>query len=390
METATAMLKNGVTPDVVQFIETTITEVNSEVLGAIVDEHHRDQGIINAILDDFDAAIAEMEACAETVRGQHVERELSSHAHQLCRSDEAIKCARSRKCEEELEELWERVKIEEEEMRRIHWAIHGEWCEGSAPGHPSLADPFQWQIGESWEGPETSQSTDPYPAIDLSADVIEFRRFSVEYFGLYIAQKSRVELAWENYNRKLLECAALEETWTLKVDDCDELQTTLHEQACEHAHGNRQCAANFGHEYHMTRIAYNNAVATIRQLEYDRKREWETLHIVTCLLETVYTHVIHSIQTGEPCPTTESHPEQTVAEINPCHIVEESMTANLTIVYPPVPPPPTLPPPVPPPCTAEYVWEETTFSFEVQASHAQTIVDEGLEAYFTVLSAFGG
>jgi hypothetical protein len=234
METATAMLKNGVTPDVVQFIETTITEVNSEVLGAIVDEHHRDQGIINAILDDFDAAIAEMEACAETVRGQHVERELSSHAHQLCRSDEAIKCARSRKCEEELEELWERVKIEEEEMRRIHWAIHGEWCEGSAPGHPSLADPFQWQIGESWEGPETSQSTDPYPAVDLAPAVIEFRRFSVEYFGLYIEQKPRVEIAWENYNRKLLECAALEETWTLKVDECDEAQDALHGQACEH------------------------------------------------------------------------------------------------------------------------------------------------------------
>jgi hypothetical protein len=44
---------------------------------------------------------------------------------------------------------------------------------------------------------------------------------------------------------------------------------------------------------------------------------------------------------------------------------------------------------VPPPCTTEYIWEETTFSFEVQASHSQTIADEGLEAYFTVLSAFG-
>ena len=76
----------------------------------------------------------------------------------------------------------------------------------------------------------------------------------------------------------------------------------------------------------MTFIAYNNAVADIRVKEYERKREWETLHIVTCLLETVYTHVIHSINSGEPC-----HPEQTAAEINTCHIVEESMTATLTI-----------------------------------------------------------
>merc|ERR1719453_49814 len=386
METATKMMKNGATPDVITFIETTITEVNQDVLGSIVEEHHRDQQLINDLLAEFDAAIAEMEACAASIEQQHVEREASSHAHKLCRSEESISCARSRKCEEELEELWSIVKIEEEEMRRIHWAIHGEWCVGPAPPHPGLDDPFNWQISAHSEGDETSQSVHPYPAVDLAPDVIEFRRFSVEYFGLYIAQKPRVELAWENYNRKLLECAALEETWTLKVDDCDDLQTTLHEQACEHAHSNRQCAANFGHEYHMTMIAYNNAVTTVRQLEYDRKREWETLHIVTCLLETVYTHVIHSIQTGEPCPTTESHPEQTAAEINTCHVVEESMTANLTIDYPPPPPPPTLPPPVPPPCTDAYIWEETTFSFEIQASHSQTIADEGLESYFTVLS----
>jgi hypothetical protein len=199
-----------------------------------------------------------------------------------------------------------------------------------------------------------------------------------------------VELAWENYNSKLLECAALEETWTLKVDDCDDLQTILHEQACEHHSSNRQCAADFGHEYQLTMVAYNSAVTAIRQLEYDRKREWETLHIVTCLLETVYTHVIHFIQTQEPCPTTESHPDQTAAEINTCHIVEESMTANLTIDYGTPPPPPALPPVVEPPCTAQYIWDESgSFAFEIQASHSQTIQGEGLESYFTVLSAFG-
>jgi len=275
-------------------------------------------------------------------------------------------------------------------MRRIHDGIHGEWCVGPAPDHPGLADPFRWTITEYSEGAETSESLNPYPAVDLEPVVIEFRRFSVEYFGLYILQKPRVEEAWENYNRKLLECAALEETWTLKVDDCDELQIAVHDQACMHAASNRQCASNFGHEYHMTMVAYNAAVATIQQLEADRKREWETLKIVTCLLETVYTHVIHSIDSGEPCPTTESHPEQTEQEIQYCHVVEESLTANLTIDYGNPPPPPALPPVIPPPCTAEYIWEEHgSFPFEVQASHSETIQNEGLEAYFTVLSAYG-
>jgi len=390
METATKMMKNGVTPDVVTFIETTITEVNQNVLGAIVDEHNRDQQLINDLLARFDAAVAAMEECAASVEQQHLDRTQASIAHKMCRSGEGIDCARSRRCEEELEELWSIVKIEEGEMRRIHNGIHGEWCVGPAPDHPGLADPFNWQITEHSEGAETSESVHAYPAVDLEPVVIEFRRFSVEYFGLYILQKPRVEEAWNNYNSKLLECAALEETWSLKVDDCDELQIAVHDQACMHAASNRQCASNFGHEYHMTMVAYNAAVATIQELEADRKREWETLKIVTCLLETVYTHVIHSIDSGEPCPTTESHPEQTEQEIQYCHVVEESLTANLTIDYGNPPPPPALPPVIPPPCTAEYIWEEHgSFPFEVQASHTQTIEDEGLEAYFTVLSTHG-
>jgi hypothetical protein len=87
MEMATKMLKNGATPDVIQFIETTIHEVNDDVLGVIVEEHHRDQNRIYELLAEFDAAIAEMEECAASIAQQHVEREASSHAHKLCRSE---------------------------------------------------------------------------------------------------------------------------------------------------------------------------------------------------------------------------------------------------------------------------------------------------------------
>lgn len=56
-----------------------------------------------------------------------------------------------------------------------------------------------------------------------------------------------------------------------------------------------------GHAYHMTMIAYTNELATIRQLEYDCKPEGETLLIVTCLLETVYTHVIQCARQVKVC-----------------------------------------------------------------------------------------
>jgi len=389
MEVATNMLKNGATPDVITFIETTITEVNQNVLGTIVHEHHRDQQLINDLLARFDAAVTAMEQCVASIEQQRVDTEASSNIHKVCRSGEALECARSRKCEDELEELWTIVKTREFEMREIHTHIHGEWCIPPAPPHPGLEDPFRWQIAEHSEGEETSQSVHDYPEIDYTPAVLEFRRFSVEYFGHYIQKLPEVELAWENYNRKLLECAAKEETWTLKVEECDEFQDTLRDQACAHAGTSRQCLSDFGHEYHMTMVAYTAAVETIRQLEYDRKREWETLHIVTCLLETVYTHVIHSIDSGEPCPTTESHPEQTEAEINYCHVIEESMTANLTIDYGTPPTPPEPPPPQPFPCNAAYISEETTFSAEIISSHAETIALEGLGDYYTVVSAYG-
>merc|ERR1719502_2465513 len=54
METATKMMKNGATPDVITFIETTITEVNRDILGVIVNEHNQDQQLINDLLARFD------------------------------------------------------------------------------------------------------------------------------------------------------------------------------------------------------------------------------------------------------------------------------------------------------------------------------------------------
>jgi len=311
--------------------------------------------------------------------------------HKQCRSFEALHCARSRRCEEELERAWIEVKIQEEEMRRIHWEIHGEWCLGNAPDHPGLADPFHWTITEYKEGAETSQSVQPYPAIDLADDVVDFRTFSVSHFGEYIVQLPKVQRAWQLYAEKLDECARLEFTLETQIESCDDKQILLHDKACEHSAEHRLGTSTHAREYHDTMVAYTAAVETIQQLEFDRKREWETLHIVTCLLETVYTHVITAIETDEPCPTTESHPNQTESEINYCHVIEVSLTANLTIDYGNPPPLPECNLTAEPPCTAEYIWDEHgMFPLDIQTTHSAALAaDPGLDAYFTTLSWHG-
>lgn len=209
METATKMLKNGATPDVVQFIETTITEINQNVLGAITEEHNLDQGDINTVIGNIQAEVTAMETCTAAVNQQHGEREATSLRHKECRKDEALACAHSRYCESELERLWGIVKTKEAEIREIHGSIHTSWCVAN-PDHPDTTNPFQWTPTANKEGPETSETTEAYPAVDIESGIVDFRTASVTWFLNYKVKKTEVEAAWNEYNAKLLECADLE------------------------------------------------------------------------------------------------------------------------------------------------------------------------------------
>merc|ERR1719386_159602 len=115
METATRMMKNGATPDVIVFIEATISEINDDVLVAIQNEHNLDQQLLDDLLVRFDASVDAMVECRDELARENAGRAADNEEHKNCRSIEALDCARSRKCEEELEVRWGIVKAEEEE-----------------------------------------------------------------------------------------------------------------------------------------------------------------------------------------------------------------------------------------------------------------------------------
>lgn len=481
METATKMLKSGVTPDVITFIETTITDIETEVLTAIQTEHEQDQADIYRLLALYAEAVAHLNNARPDIASTHAERLSASDTHKMCRSEEALYCAGSRRCEYQLEEAWKHVKVKEEELRRIHDRIHDQYCVIGI----EECDPFpswQWNAAVQYEGPETSQSVDSYPERCKGDGVFEFRESSVTYFHQYIEYKLRVEEAWSIYNLKIVECAGLEQTLDLQVEVCDNAQIALHDFSCSHADSNWEARREFGRAFHHADLTYRMEAGQcrinldahkaagvephgaecdihahpaiencncdgIRQKEVDRMREYETLHIVKCLLETVYTHVTHSIDSGEPCPTTESHPDQTEGEILFCHVVEANLTDHLRIVYGPIPcdgdaivdghrlrsnilqptadqltvtedlfatiPHPfateflasgvsmsqlftdselcILPPVETHACSSEYVWEEQgSFSVALQALHTTKLAeDAGLGDYFSGLSPLG-
>jgi hypothetical protein len=390
LETATNMLKNGVTPDVVQFLESTITEIETAILPVITDEHNRDQARVNRENQLIHGCVDTMQEECNTLQTLLSEREGLNTQHHQCRHQESVACATSRKCEYELEQAWNHVRTQETILREYHSQIHEQWCEPESCVHPYPTDPFQWTLTQHNEGAETGDSTIDYPTESYSTCVATFRHFSHTKFGLYKAQLVTVTEAWTAYNTKLEICRGLETTLESKVDECDGIQTDYHDKACEHYGQQLGTTRDFDHCYYETTWSYNLTVAAVQELERDRKNEWRTLHVVTCLMRTVYTHTVHAIESGEPCPTIESHPDQTQSEINYCHVMPDDFAANLTIIYPPIPPPPPCPPVSDPPCTAEYIWEDHgSFPSTLQTTHHESLTSEGLVGWNATLSTAG-
>jgi len=414
METATKMLKNGagVTPDVVSFITETLADLNA-VLDPIAEAHRDNQAQLAAIVGRMDAAVAAYQDHCDAHAGDVVDYTETNRLHKECRQMEAHKCGDSRECEVELEILWQIVKREEEKMREIHIRIDHSWCVD--PLNPPHGDRtcfdqdscWHWSEEQAMEGPETSQtqlsydSSNHYPIADYSSEVRDFRSVSVTTFEEYIEQKRITESAWEAYNSKIVICSELFTALESKMAECDTKQDGISEALCGLTETDRTARREFGlrwkelnDEYDATEGQCTNSAGDacdihavhahevtggatwegaavdltcsctgIRELEFDRKREWETLAIVQCLLTTVYTHVVHSIETGEPCPTTDTHEEQTESEINHCHHIELELTANLTIDYCgddlplECPTAPECEPPEPVKCSAEYLWD---------------------------------
>lgn len=65
LETAEKMIKNGVTPDVIIFVDAIVAEINDVVLPAILEEHQEDQNYIDELCARFTAAVDRLRADTE-------------------------------------------------------------------------------------------------------------------------------------------------------------------------------------------------------------------------------------------------------------------------------------------------------------------------------------
>jgi len=386
------MIKNGVTPDVITFVDSTNQEIDEQVLVAIQNEHDTDQAYIDNLCQDFLNAVERLAEQAEALAVQNDANNEAREEHHTLRAAEAYSCAVSRRCEEQLRQKWLVVRREEQRMREIHSEIHDEWCI-----HP----PFFAEIDMWLNHPFDWSRTSPYPELNIPAEVGDFRDVSVTHFTAYMAQKIVVEEAWRLYNLKLIECSGFEVALEAKVTESDDAQREARTSACEHAEANSDARKEFGVEWDRIVRLYNAAREAKTANEADRKAEWETLKIVQCLLDHVHSSVTTSIETGAPCPTIDSDPDGVTLAIEDCHIVtrgcqEGSMTSHLCLNWCEQPPVPPLPPVVEPACTPAYIaYEQGSFENAIQTTYTSRLQadtaypGDDLVNYFTTLSHAG-
>jgi len=328
LDSAVQMVKNGATPDVQEFIGATTSEIENDIMVQIQAEHDADQTYVDLLMARFQTAVDALANSAITIGVSQAGCENSGRAHHQCRAEEAYACARSRRCEEQLRVLWVHVKAAEEDIREKHSDIHGEWCVETLPtnnidlcsGRPSYPNALPHEPHALTHCMDWSD-TSPYPLLDYAHGVVEYRDWSVIHFGQYKVKKEAVERAWQAYNLKLSTCSDFEADLDAKSPVCDEAQRDMHAQCCRYSETNMDAREAFGQEWASLMRSYGQAKVAKDNDQMDRIAEWETLSIVECLLNHVYTSVEASLATGTPCATIDSDPDGVTVVIEDCHIV---------------------------------------------------------------------
>jgi len=353
LQSATQMLKNGATPDVVDFAQATLTEITSVVLPAIINASETDQRLVDSTFTMFETALQELSDGNNRVKVAHdVERVLSSQ-HKTCRGEEEIACWNKRECDYDLWGIWRRFVEEESELRQLSLEIENHFC-----------------------------------AEDANGTMWIFRDHSVTLFPPWLEQKPVVE-RWEfEYGEKVPVCEHLFGVLDDKTAECDALQLRLERAACTHGNTVLQVRNTFAESWAYAIWTYQRIVDEVHCLEIDRWKEWRTLSSVQCLLDRT------TERNGRPCDETT---DEVVTEVAHCERIQvEESIDHLRIIYhiiPPFPDPCATPPweivpavhpwpgrcvPVIPhvPCSGEYIaqeyadlWMPPTPAFHEENSH---------------------
>jgi len=333
LESATNMLKNGATGDVVDFAAETLAEVTGIVIPAILNESENDQKFLNSLHSQFQTIRDAVAQTNQEVFQLNAEEQAASSKHKGCRATQGDECTGKRECEMDLHHLWSKWVTEEEKLREIHATIDGHFC---PPGSNGTLASFRAKV----VGPMES----------------------------WMAQKTVVDEAEVAYDNKVPDCIIEHAELDTQSSTCNADQTDLEQKACAHSLKINEVLHTYYEDQAQAQAHFNCAVEEIMELERDRKREWVTLQVVSCLLDKIHD------QNGVPCDETTTTVTDEVGECEERHSISvcdpEEGEPKLCLEYLPVPPHPALcpareevlgeclPVAVPLPCDDQFIRDE--------------------------------
>jgi len=294
MESATTMLKNGATNDVVLFVNATLTEVTGTVVPAIEHASRVSQENLYTSHKEFFATLKNLNAGLSSIADLESDETSKSQAHIKCRKEEeAPKCKTKTDCDKSLYEYWDTWYKHELDLHRDHLTFHGHFCVENGTH-------------------------------------IDIRSTSASYMTDWMVTEERVRSAASKYTKQVELCNTAYTELSKQNEACNIMQTALEKAACAHAEKVSETVINFHTDFVKNVAAYETLVNHTKHMQADRIKEYTTLEVVQCLLHRV------TERNGAPCDETTDTLEKELTECRERRHVVDSTHLNLT--YPCIPP----------------------------------------------------
>lgn len=295
LEAAKGMLKNGETPEAIEFADQILGEINGTVIDAIQDESKEAQSMLYEIRARMERLIAELLPMLNETNNRKGDCHLAYQRHATCRDEQHALCygqppyntdhhtkfptdphdySGKRPCERELYERHMTWTDEESELRETHDEIHGHFCPPDANG-----------------------------------TLHTFRVEAAPMMEQYIERKEDVERAERSFDELRETCKTVHQHLDDKTTECNRLQFEMERCQCSLYHGIDAILEGFWHRYNALLTLYQRTVQNFKADEATRHHEYVTLKNVECLLAR-----IHELN-GRPCDTEGNFDE----ELAHCH-----------------------------------------------------------------------
>jgi len=301
LESAKGMLKNGETPDVVTFAQSTLDEIMNTVIPAIEDAHDVEQALLRTHFAAFETAVVTLAQGVGEVRQLDLERHRKLGVHSDCRDEEAEKCARKQYCDYGLYYLWNSFIMVESDLRTTEDEIYN-----SNSGHFCAEDAHGNYI--------------------MNGTTHEFRESSVPIMHDFTRKWPLVVTAETAYDNHRPVCVEHFTALDAQTAECHANQESLEETACQHRVKVEEVRNEFDCAWEQAMHVYDLTEREARLMQIDRIREFQALTTVQCLLDRT------TERNGRPC---DEHTDEITAEITTCEETRRNVdVSRLTLEFP--------------------------------------------------------